>query len=408
VSDRAGGAGAGRGTVEAPPGAARVRLDWNRHRQAELAPGTIPPADPRALAFHRTLPGYRPTPLVALPCLAAALGLGQVWLKDEAPRFGLLAFKGLGASWAIHRFLETRGGGTTAPGRVTFATATDGNHGRAVAWTARLLGQHAVVFVPRNTVPARVEAIRREGARVVVVDGTYDEAVRRAAAESEASGWHVISDTAYPGYLEVPRWIMAGYETLFAEAAEALAARGHGDAPDAVLLQAGVGGFAAAGAAFLARRAAAAGRARPALVVVEPTDADGLRASIVAPGGEPRAGQGGQNSIMAGLNCGMPSLVAWPLLRATADAFLAVDDAYAEAAVRALAAGTGNDPPVAAGESGAAGLAGLLALCREPDLADARRRLRLDGRARVLLVSTEGPTDPESWRRIVGRPPPTS
>jgi diaminopropionate ammonia-lyase len=274
-----------------------------------------------------------------------------------------------------------------------------------VAWTARSLGQRAVIYVPANMAPARLAALRAEGAEVVVVRGTYDDAVRQAAADSASRGWHVVSDTAYPGYTDIPAWIMAGYETLFAETSRQLARAGAGE-PDVLFLQAGVGGLAGAGAAYHVRRA---GARRPRLVVVEPTDADCLLESILSPGGERVTGRGGQGSIMAGLNCGTPSLVAWPLLRAATDAFLAVPDRCAERAMRLLAAGTDGDPRVVAGESGAAGLAGLLALVEPPgpgpDPAGARRALGLDGRTAVLLVNTEGATDPEGYRRVVGADP---
>jgi len=376
---------------------ARVRFALNPYRRDPVPAAVLPPPSGDALAFHRSLPGYHPTPLLALPALAAELGLAALWIKDEGPRFGLGAFKALGASWAIHRWMSKRGGGAPA----TFATATDGNHGRAVAWTAQMLGQRAVVFVPRNTVPARIAAIRGEGAEVVVVDGTYDDAVRRAAAESAARGWQVISDTAYPGYTEIPRWIMAGYETIFVETGEQLEAAGAGE-PTVVLFQAGVGGLACAGVCFYSRRSS---MPRPRIAAVEPTDADCLLESIAAPGGEIREGRGGQNSIMAGLNCGMPSLAAWPTLRAGIDLFLGVDDGFAEEAMRRLAAGSGGDPPVVAGESGAAGLAGLLALCREPGLRDARAALGLGPGSDVLIVNTEGATDPAGYRLIVGLEP---
>lgn len=372
----------------------RFRFALNPYRQDPVPAAALPPPSGDALAFHRSLPGYQPTPLLALPALAAELGLAALWLKDEGPRFGLGAFKALGASWAIDRWMSERGGGAPA----TLATATDGNHGRAVAWTARALGQKAVVFVPRNTVPARIAAISGEGAEVVVVDGTYDDAVRRAAAESAARGWQVISDTAYPGYTEIPRFIMAGYETLFAEVAEQMDAVGSGG-PTAVLLQAGVGGLACAGVSFYSRRS---GVPRPRIAAVEPMDADCLLESIASPGGQIREGRGGQHSIMAGLNCGTPSLAAWPTLRAGIDLFLAVDDGFAEEAMRRLAAGSGGDPHVVAGESGAAGLAGLLALYREPGLGAARPALGLGPTSRVLIVNTEGATDPAGYRRIVG------
>jgi diaminopropionate ammonia-lyase len=377
--------------------APRARAELNRFRVAEVSPAVLAPAPADVAAFHRTLPGYAPTPLHALPGLAAELGLGDVRVKDEGQRLGLRAFKGLGASYAIHRFLRERGGGRAW----TFAAATAGNHGRAVAWTARTLGHRAVIYVPGHTVPARIAALRGEGAEVVVVDGSYDEALRRMAADSAAHGWQVISDTAYPGYGEIPGWIMEGYTTLFAEAAQQLEAAGQPD-PDVVLLQAGVGGLAWAGAAFFVRRA---GGRRPRLVVVEPTEADCLRESIASPDGGMRETRGRLRTIMAGLNAGTPSAAAWPLLRAAVDAFVAVDDGYAEAAMRRLAAGRGGEPRVVAGESGAGGLAGLLALCREPGLAAARRSLGLGPGARVLSVVSEGATDPDNWQKIVGATP---
>ncbi|MCC6998585.1 MAG: diaminopropionate ammonia-lyase [Deltaproteobacteria bacterium] len=358
---------------------------------ALAADWATPPDDVQA--FHRSLPGYQPTPLLELPALARELGVGAVLLKDEAQRFGLNAFKVLGASYAIQRWLASQG---KVAGGLTFATATDGNHGRAVAWSARRLGHKAVIFVPSNTVPARIEAIRGEGAEVVVVAGTYDDTVRRAAAEAAQHGWQVISDTAYPGYLEIPRWIMEGYGTLFAEIDAELGQRGQA-APDVVLLQAGVGGLACAGTLAYRRR----GGRVPTLVSVEPTDADCLLESIASPDGSIREAHGKQNSIMAGLNCGTPSLLAWPVLRAGMHGFLAVEDSFAEAAMRRLAAGDGGDPRVVSGESGAAGLAGLLALMTEPGLAGARGELGLGPAARVLLINTEGDTDPVNYRRIV-------
>ncbi len=375
-------------------GSPRVRFARNPFYQAEVPAALLPPLGDDPAAFHRSLPDYAPTPLVPLPALAAEVGLGEVWLKDESRRFGLGAFKALGGSYALHRLLE-RGRPSTV------ATATAGNHGRGVAWAARMLGLRAVIFVPGHTVPARIEALRREGAEVVVVEGTYDDALSTAAEESAARGWQVVSDTAYPGYTEIPRWIMTAYATLFVEATAELAARG-AEEPDAVLLQAGVGGLAWAGTFFYVRRA---GRHRPRLVAVEPVEADCLLESITSPGGEMRSTRGRLRTIMAGLNAGTPSLVAWPLIRVGMDAFLAVDDGYAEEAMCRLHAGGEKDSRVVAGESGAAGLAGLLALCREPSLAAARGALGLGPAARVLLVSTEGATDPVSYRKIVGAEP---
>jgi diaminopropionate ammonia-lyase len=348
--------------------APRFRFLDNRFRKEPVSSELLPPRSKDARAFHRTLPGYAPTLLVALPELAQKLGAKNLWVKDESKRFGLNAFKALGASYAIHRFLK----GRNAEG-ITFTTATDGNHGRAVAWTAARLHQRAVIYVPGNTSRARIDALKEEGAEVVVVDGNYDETVVRAAKDAEKFGRQVISDTAWPGYTEIPRWIMEGYETLFDEIDEQIP-----KAPTLVMLQAGVGGLAYAGACHYRR-----GKG-PRLICVEPTDADCLLESIASPDGSIQVAKGKQNSIMAGLNCGTPSLVAWPLLREALDGFVAVDDAYAEDAMRQLA------PKVVSGESGAAGLAGLLALPKEAQGQD------------VLLISTEGDTDPESYRRILG------
>ena len=198
---------------------------------------SLDPAIPR---FHASLADYRPTPLHSLPGMARDLDLGGIFVKDESHRLGLNAFKVLGASWAAHRYFERNGGGAD-----TLAAATDGNHGRAVAWAARQAGKRAVIYVPRHTVPARIAAIRAEGAEVVVVDGTFDDAVRRADEDSRANHWRVLSDTAYPGYMEIPAWIMEGYSTMFTEIDEQLADM-RSRPPDVVMVQAGVGGLAGA------------------------------------------------------------------------------------------------------------------------------------------------------------------
>jgi len=341
-------------------------------------------------AFHRSLPGYAPTPLHACGGLARALGLGAVRVKDESHRFGLGAFKPLGAAWALHRLRDHR------PGPMTVCTATDGNHGRALAWAARQQGLPAVVFIPAHAAAARVESIRGEGARVELVEGTYDDAVARCARESAAHGWQVVADTGYGGYLEVPHWIAEGYGTLFEEVDEQSAGAGIG-APDVVLVQAGVGGLLQAAVDHFR-----AVLPQPILVAVEPVEADALHASINSPDGDPVRSQGRQDSIMAGLNCGEVSLAAWPVVRRGVELFITVEDQYAEAAMRRLARPVAGDPPIVAGESGAAGLAGLLALLEAPELHAAREFLRLSAATRVLLINTEGATDPVGYRSVVG------
>jgi diaminopropionate ammonia-lyase len=366
-----------------------------------------------ARRVHRAIRGYAPTPLVDLPALATALGVGRVLAKDESPRFGLKAFKALGASYAIARWaaarLRERCGEERAPealadgplperlGPVTFATATDGNHGRSVAWTARRLAQRAVIFMPAQSVPARVEAIRAEGAEVILVDGDYDAAVRRCADEAARRGWEVVSDTSWPGYERIPRWVAEGYLTLFEEVDEQLAAQG---APplDVVLVQAGVGALPAAAVSHYR----AAGRAhRPRLVCVEPLAAACFLDSIAVGDGEPHRATGDLQTIMAGLACATPSLIAWPLVRDGFELFVAIGDEHARRAMRRFYRPLGSDPRVIGGESGAAGLGALAAMTVLPELADARAWVGLDGDATVLLLNTEGDTDPEHFARVV-------
>jgi diaminopropionate ammonia-lyase len=342
-----------------------------------------------AAPFHRSLSGYALTPLLELPGLAAELGLGAIHVKDEAHRFGTKAFKALGASYAVHRFLGEN------PGDHIFCTASDGNHGMALAWSARLFNQRAEVFMPRGTVRARIKRIEGQGARVTVVDGDYDAAVLTAAREAGRRGWVLVQDTSWEGYTEIPALIMAGYVTMLREMEDALFPP---EAPgvDVAFFQVGVGSWAAASVAYLADRY---GERMPRVVCVEPVGADCCLES--ARRGE-RVGLPGGETIMAGLNCGTPSLAAWPILAAGTDLFLAVPDEWAREAMRLYYHPKGGDPQVGSGESGAAGLAALLALLREPELEEPRRHLGLGGDSRVLLINTEGDTDPVNFRRIVG------
>jgi diaminopropionate ammonia-lyase len=338
--------------------------------------------------FHQTLEGYAPSPLYTLPQLATQLGIGELWLKYDAERFGLNAFKGLGASYAIYKYLQNN------PGRQqrTFCTATDGNHGRAVAWAARLFGHQAVVFVPSYTVEERIENIRKQGAQVTVVEGVYDDAVERSAQEAKKNGWIIIQDTAWPEYTQVPEWIMAGYLTSMIEMEEQLLPE-EDPAFDLILLQAGVGSWPAAILWYLMKRY---GNKRPKTVCVEPLEADGLLVS--ARSGKITTSEGNCQTIMAGLNCRTPSMTAFPILKAGIDVFLAIPDEYASQAIRALYA---NDPPILAGESGVAGLAGLLALCQEDSLSSVRKKLQIDSDSRALVICTEGVTDLRNFHKII-------
>ncbi|MCP4573616.1 MAG: diaminopropionate ammonia-lyase [bacterium] len=356
------------------------------------------------LPFHRSLPDYTPTPLREMPELAAELGLGAIFVKDEGPRFGLGAFKGLGASYAIFRqqqafWLAVRGHlldldelRSQAMTReiLVFTAATDGNHGRAVAWAVRNYGDAAVIFMPDDTAPSRIAAIEELGAEARLIAGTFDDCVTACDETARREGWQVIADTAYPGYMEVPGYIMTGYSTIFCEIDEQLGEKAPGDL-DAVFLPAGVGGIAGAGTAHYVQTL---GADRPKLVCVEPDRSACFLESIAA--GEPVAAKGDQRSLMAGLNCGLPSLLAWPVIRDGMDLFLAMEDRWAEEAMRAA-----WREGITAGESGAAALAGLLALMKAPELADVRTASGFGSGSNILVVNTEGATDPENHQRIV-------
>ncbi|HEY4751683.1 MAG TPA: diaminopropionate ammonia-lyase [Candidatus Limnocylindrales bacterium] len=348
--------------------------DWEANAR-DLA-WSCAPVTGEALSFHRSLDGYAPSPLVELPEVAASLGVGRALAKDESSRFGLPAFKVLGASWAVRRALEARLRGDQSS--ITFVTASDGNHGRAVARTARLLGHRARVFVPDGVSAAAVEGIEAEGAPVVAVAGSYDRAVAAAAAFADAEGAVLLQDTAWPGYEQVPAWIVEGYSTLFAEADEQLATVGEA-APDLVVVPTGVGSLLQAAVMYYRSRPEPA---RTAVMSVEPAVAACVLASL-------RAGRAvsvpTQVTTMAGLNCGTVSSLAWPVLRAGLDAAVAVDDAEAAAAAPILRA-AGVD----AGPCGCAALAGAVAALTGRD-ADARRAaLRIGPDATVLLIVTEG------------------
>src|SRR5215210_6867076 len=377
-----------------------ARLFFNQH----TAPPPVLAAKSRApLAFHQRLPGYAPTPLISAPALARRLGVGRLLLKIESSRFGLPAFKILGASWAVYRTLERRLGhelnGWETPaqlreqlaplGRLTLLAATDGNHGRAVAHMAGLLGFASRIYVPAGTAQARIDAIASEGAQVAVVNGTYDDAVARSAEDANARSL-VISDTSWPGYEEIPQWVMEGYSTIMHETEDELGRTGGGRV-DLIAVQFGVGALAAAVVDHFVQPAPAP---RPAILSVEPLRAACMLASMEA--GEIVTVPGPHDSIMAGLNCGRPSIVAWPLVSRGIDAFIAIEDERAREAMRALAS-----IGIVAGETGAAGLAGLIELLHGPNGAEHRTRLRVAAESTVLAFITEGATDPVSYRAIV-------
>ncbi len=361
-------------------------------------------------AVHRSLPEYRPTPLLSLPNLAHQKGVGEISVKDESHRFGLKAFKALGSAYAIYRFVQKHlwESGRQCPaadqfyreptmpkGTFVFCTATDGNHGRGVAWIARQLSQRAVIYMPTNSAHARIKNIRKEGAEVVVVDGSYDDAVVRCAKDALARGWQIVSDTSWPGYEEIPRWIQAGYLTMFEEIHS-----GNDADFDIVIVPAGVGALAAAAAWYYN---CVYPEPRPKLVSVEPVGADCLLQSILSETGEPVSLKGQFASIMAGLNCGTPSSIAWPFVKRGFDLFMTVADDADREAMRTYYRSTGDDPRIISGESGASGLAALLTLCNESSVAaaDARTHRALPPGTKVLLLNAEGDTARGGLEEIV-------
>ncbi len=329
--------------------------------------------------FHTAQPDYSPTRLAEFPPLAAELAIGRVFVKDESCRLGLPAFKALGASWAVHRTLAERAASGQEPGPVTLVTATDGNHGRAVARMARLLGQHAHVFVPHGVHPQAVAAIVAEQAKVTEVSGPYDDAVRLAAEAAAAPDAVLVQDTAWSGYEQIPAWIVEGYSTLCAEIDEQLAAQGVVEGPDLVAIPVGVGSLAQAVVTHYRSRPS---RRAPALLSVEPEAAACVLESLTL--GEP-VSVTTADTTMAGLNCGTPSSIAWPYLHGGLDAAVAIPDADSARAAGDLAA-----LGVSSGPCGAAALAGLRMVLTGVGGDERRAALGLDATSTVVLLSTEG------------------
>lgn len=360
-----------------------------------------PPNVHQALsAFHARMPAYSPTQLFDVPELAEQAGIGRLLVKAETRRMGLPSFKILGASWATYRAICDHLGYEPEPWRninelaanlahlrpFKLATATDGNHGRAVAFMARLLGFECHIFVPKGMVEPRIQAIRSEGALVTVVNGSYDDAVSASALEA-SERCLVVSDTSWDGYEDTPARVIEGYSTIFNEVDDALDASGL-DHPDVVVIPMGVGAFMAAAVGHYRR-----GDAAVSILGVEPLDANCVQTSALA--GEISNVPGPHQSIMVGLNCGTPSLIAWPQVSSGVDWFVSVEDEATRQAMRRLA-----DVGIIAGETGAAALAGLNAVLAEPEWAASIGDLQ---DKTVLLVVTEGATDPEHYAEIVGR-----
>lgn len=411
MRDRVGSYGATNSAVEDK----RLRVLHNRRARSGAAHGVAWSAVLDAggsNAAYRTIsgwPGYAPTPLYDLPGIAGAARVGRVLYKDESQRFGLGSFKALGGAYAVSRLLAREVAGRTGDpagsteqllagdhrdiaAGMTVCCATDGNHGRSVAWGARTHGCRCVIFIHATVSEQRKRAIEELGAHVVRISGNYDDAIRAAQQHADANGWFVVSDTSYPGYMDIPRDVMQGYTVMAAEAIRRLPG---GKPPTHVFVQAGVGGLAAAVYTCLWQ---AYGAARPRFILVEPERAACWFESLAA--GHPVGVGGDLDTVMAGLACGEVSALAWEILATGADDAMIVSDAAAEDCMRLLADARYGDRPLVAGESAVAGLAALLGLAAENEL---RQRLDLCPTSRVLLFGTEGATDPEIYERIVGR-----
>ena len=367
----------------------------------------------KARSFHRSFPQYSITPLASLDGMAKHLGLGSLFVKDESYRFGLNAFKVLGGSFAMARYIAQQMGRDVGEmtydyltseafrqefGQATFFTATDGNHGRGVAWAANKLGQKAVVHMPKGSAKSRFDNIAKEGAKVTIEEVNYDDCVRMAAAEAaETKHGVVVQDTAWAGYEEIPSWIMQGYGTMANEAAEQLRQL-EVNRPTHVFVQAGVGSLAGAVVGYFTNLYP---NNPPKFVVMEAKAADCLYRGAVAGDGDPRIVDGDLTTIMAGLACGEPNILSWDILRNHVSAFVSCPDWVSARGMRMLGMPVKGDPSVVSGESGAVGMGLISAIMEDDTYRDLREHLELDRFSQVLMFSTEGDTDPEKYRRIL-------
>lgn len=399
-----------------------VSIDYVRNKNISAAPGPdwlTPAAGAEVRRFHKSMAAFAPTELKSLKNLAKKLGVKAIYVKDESTRFGLKAFKALGASWAITRVICDRLGldchtvtfeelrsekYQKAIQSMVFASATDGNHGKGVAWTAHELGCKAYIFMPRGTVEARRAAILAAGAtECTITDLTYDDTVRLVAKKAEQEGWTLVQDTAWEGYETVPRYIAEGYMTMAAESLEALREQ-EGDSramPTHVFLQAGVGAMAGSVAGYLVNAADEAGKPRLVISLVEPKEAACFYDTAVIGDGQCHPAKGNATTIMAGLNCGEIAAMVWPILRDFSSYYLAMDDYAAAEGMRQLAHPAGDDPIVVAGESGASGFGAARLILAHEELKQLREEMGFNENSILLLYNTEGDTDPENYRRIV-------
>ncbi|MDD6239155.1 MAG: diaminopropionate ammonia-lyase [Oscillospiraceae bacterium] len=378
-----------------------IQNTWKTAGQGVNVDWLSPKVAQRVMAFHCQVPGYGPTPLKSLPELAEKCGVKALLVKDESPRFGLNAFKGLGGIYAVAqaagKLLGLEPEQITFPElkkpeyqvalhQMIFATATDGNHGKGVAWAAGLLGCPAKVFMPKGSSPRRAQAIRDAGqAEVTITQWNYDDTVNYVNQCAEKNGWVLVQDTSWGGYEQVPKWIMQGYTTMAQEAAEQLT-----EMPTHIFLQAGVGAMAGAVTGYYRARY---GENCPKIVLVEPYGAACIYESMEAGDGQPHTAKGNGETIMAGLNCGSPCTVAWDILRDYGSYALECGDNAAKLGMRTL-----RRFGIVSGESGASGIGAFLELARSPEQ---KAKLGIGPDAKILFFSTEGNTDPESYEAIM-------
>ncbi|MDG2448171.1 MAG: diaminopropionate ammonia-lyase [Saprospiraceae bacterium] len=342
-----------------------------------------------AYEYHKSLLTYEPTSFYSLKSQAKKYHVSNIYVKDEATRFGLNAFKSLGASFAINEVLKKK------PDLQTFCTATDGNHGRAVAWAASSAGKKSIVYVPKDTSKNRIEAISNEGAQVIQLDKNYDETCAHAERKSVEEGWELVQDTAWDKYETIPALIMAGYQTQFIELEDDLHTL---PIPkiDLVFLQAGVGSWAGSAIWYYLNRY---GIKHPKIVIVEPYESAGILASFKA--GRRVVPSGNFETIMGGLNCGIPSLTAWDIIKNGANASMKISDHYAKKAMRTFYHPDGSDKRIVAGESGVGGFAGFIALMTDSRFGELKDHLEITKGTNVLFYNTEGATDIDSFNSIV-------
>ncbi len=392
-------------------------IKWTKNTMPKTADGNLPVMAltevEKAHAFHRTIPGYAPTPLARLTHMADYLGLSDVCIKDESYRFGLNAFKVLGGSFAMAKYIASKTGRDISEldfdtltsdklreefGQATFFTATDGNHGRGVAWAANRLNQKAVVFMPKGSTETRLKNIQAENATATIEEVNYDECVRMAAAAAaKTPNGVVVQDTAWKGYEEIPSWIMQGYGTMALEASGQLADYGI-DRPTHIFVQAGVGSLAGAVQGYFANKYS---DKPPTVIVVEADAGACLYKGAVQGDGEEAIVDGDMQTIMAGLACGEPNTISWDILKNHVSIFAAAPDWVAAKGMRMLAAPIKGDVQVTSGESGAAPFGVLVEIMTNPAYADLKEALDLNKESRVLLFSTEGDTDPDRYKEIV-------